>query len=334
MMCLKRRRLAQVIGVSASRPVRSFRLLVGVLTWAGLSFAAAAHAGAAKDTQAEYQSAFEGVLGEVKSYIQVMNLAKAGIQSGDYVSACAVEQALPAQLARLDKAAKLYREKTKANHTDPDNWPALQELERAVARYHSDIPSFNYDYCGKDPAAKLATHVANMKSSVTQYYAEAPRHLDLARTFYQQGNPIIACAEIGQADNQIAGANMVMPRLIAMNPRVQAFPDAELTEKAAQFAQWASAITPLHESYCAAKDSYVAARDAEASARRNAELAAEQAANEERRRQMTPQSGEAAAAGPKDDFFSGMQAWCDATGNSTMQNQTAVAPVCYSFMRK
>ena len=263
-----------------------------------------------------------------------MNLAKGGIQSGDYVSACAVEQTLPAQMAKLEKAARLYRQKTKANHTDPDNWPALQELERTVARYQSDIPSFNYDYCGKDPAAKLATHVANMKSSVTDYHAEAPRHLELARHFYQQGDPIVACAEIGQADNQIAGANMMMPRLIAMNPRVQAFSDTELKEKAAQFAQWARAITPLHESYCAAKDSYVAGRNAEAAAQRNAELAAEQAANEERRRQMPPQAGETVAASPKDDFFSRMQAWCDASGNSTMQNQTAVAPGCYGFMRK
>ena len=326
--------VARIITGSAGRIGRSFRLLAGVLALAGLGVATAAHAGEAKDTEAEYRSAFEAVLGELDSYIKAMNLAKAGIQSGDYVTACAVEQILPTQLAKLDKATKLYRQKTKANHTDPDNWPALQELERAVARYHSDIPSFNYNYCGKDPAAKLAEHVANMKSAVIEYYAEAPRHLDLARTFYQQGDPVVACAEIGQADNQIAGVNMVMPRLIAMNPRVQAFPDAELKEKAGQFAQWASTITPLHASYCAAKDSYVAARDAEAAAQRNAELAAEQAANEERRRQMAPQSTATAAAGPRDDFFSRMQAWCDATGNSTIQNRTAVAPICYGFMRK
>jgi len=314
--------------------VRIFTLLAGALMLGGLGFTTAAQAGGAKDTEAEYQSAFDAVLAELKSYIQVMNLAKAGMQSGDYVSACAVEQTLPGLLPRLEKAAKLYRAKTKANHYDPDNWPALQELERAVARYQSDIPSFNYNYCGKDSAARIAQHTANRKEGLLTAISDVPRHLGLAKSYYQQGDPIIACAEIGQADNAILGANIVLPSLIQTNPRVKAFSDDDLRDKAAQIAAWANEITPLHQSYCAAKDNYVAARDAQEAAERNAQLAAEQAANEERRRQMPSQAGQEASTGPRDDFFTRMQAWCDATGNSTMQNQTAVAPVCYGFMRK
>ncbi len=66
-MRLKGGRQAKTLIASASRLLRLFRLLPGALTLSVLSVVAVAHAGGAKDTEAEYQSAFDSVLGELKS---------------------------------------------------------------------------------------------------------------------------------------------------------------------------------------------------------------------------------------------------------------------------
>lgn len=290
---------------------------------------------AAVDHEAEYQAAFDHFLAEIRIYRAGADLAQSAMVSGDYVTACSLEQSLPARLAVLEQANKTYHQKAKASGRDPKTYPAILEGDRALARFRGDIPSFNYNFCGKDPAAMLNQHLTVMKEVVLQSYSDVPSYLQSARSLYASGDLVGACSEIRLSHNALGGAELKMARLLQMNPRVHAFPEGELQNMAARFAEWTGEVVPLHSRYCGEmSDAFEAQRQQEA-AQRNAQLAAEQAANEERRRQMPSQGVQASqSSAGTDDFNSRMQAWCDSIGASGMKNMAAVPPVCYGFIRK